>query len=96
MKQNQLPVLNNVNQLNNLIDTFTDELIHLGFDGDIDNDYASRISSSMDNSVCMVVPELLVFPKGKSNVNKLFQLASQEKYRELKFTPLGGTGTAEH
>ncbi|MFT4694218.1 MAG: FAD/FMN-containing dehydrogenase/Fe-S oxidoreductase [Francisella sp.] len=97
MKQDQLPVLDNSNHLNSLIDTFTDELISLGFDGDIHNDYASRISSSMDNSVYMVVPELLVFPKDKSDVNKVFQLASQEKFRKLKFAPRGGgTGTAGH
>lgn len=97
MKQDQLPVLDNANHLNSLIDTFTDELIKLGFDGDIHNDYASRISSSMDNSVYMVVPELLVFPKDKNDVNKVFQLASQEKYRKLKFAPRGGgTGTAGH
>ena len=97
MKQDQLPVLDNSNHLNSLIDTFTDELTSLGFDGDIHNDYASRISSSMDNSVYMVVPELLVFPKDKSDVNKVFQLASQEKFRKLKFAPRGGgTGTAGH
>ncbi|MFT5951265.1 MAG: FAD/FMN-containing dehydrogenase/Fe-S oxidoreductase [Francisella sp.] len=51
----------------------------------------------MDNSVYMVVPELLVFPKDKSDVNKVFQLASQEKFRKLKFAPRGGgTGTAGH
>ncbi len=97
MKQNSLPVLDNVKQLNDLIDIFMNELIELGFDGDIHNDYASRISSSMDNSVYMVVPELLLFPKDKADVNKIFQLASQEKYRKLKFAPRGGgTGTAGH
>ena len=59
MKQDRLPVLDNVNQLNNLVDTFTDELIGLGFDGDIHYDYTSSISSSMDNSFYMLVPELL-------------------------------------
>ena len=97
MKQNHIPVLDNVNLLNSLVDTFIDELISLGFDGDIHNDYASRISSSMDNSIYMVVPELLIFPKDKADVNKLFQLASKNKYRELKFAPRGGgTGTAGH
>ena len=97
MKRNQIPVLDNANPLNNLIDIFTSELLGLGFVGDIHNDYASRISSSMDNSVYMVVPELLVFPKNKYDVNKIFQLASKPKYRELKFAPRGGgTGTAGH
>ena len=97
MKQDTLPVLNDINIINTLIDTFTNELMALGFDGDIHNDYASRISSSMDNSVYMVVPKLLVFPKDKNDVNNIFQLASKERYRELKFAPRGGgTGTAGH
>lgn len=93
----KLPVLDNVNQLNKLVITFANELKSLDFTGDIHDDYASRISSSMDNSVYMVVPELLVFPQNKNDIDKIFQLAGKDKYRMLKFAPRGGgTGTAGH
>ncbi|APC94818.1 FAD-binding oxidoreductase [Francisella tularensis subsp. novicida] len=97
MKKNKLPVLDKTNTLNALINTFAEELRSKGFEGDIHSDYASRISSSMDNSVYFVVPELVVFPYGKNDVNRIFALASKQEYREVKFSPRGGgTGTAGH
>ncbi|AXA34208.1 FAD-binding and (Fe-S)-binding domain-containing protein [Francisella adeliensis] len=97
MKQDKLPVLNISNKLNQLIDLFINDLRQDGFRGDLHEDYASRISTSMDNSVYMVVPELVVFPRSKSDVEIVFKLASLEKYREMKFAPRGGgTGTAGH
>lgn len=71
MKKNKLPVLDKTNTLNALINTFAEELRSKGFEGDIHSDYASRISS-MDNSVYFVVPELVVFPYGKNDVNRIF------------------------
>lgn len=65
MKTSKLPVLNKTNALNALINAFAEELRGKGFEGDIHSDYASRISSSMDNSVYFVVPELVVFPCNK-------------------------------
>lgn len=97
MKQNKLPTLDRSNKLNELMDLFIKDLRQDNFCGDIHEDYASRISTSMDNSVYMVVPELVVFPKSKSDVEIIFSLASLEKYREIKFAPRGGgTGTAGH
>ena len=77
MKKNKLPVLNKTNTLNALINTFAEELRSKGFEVDIHSDYASRISSSMDNSVYFVVPDLVVFPYGKDDVNRIFALASK-------------------
>ena len=79
MKQHQLPILDNVNPLNNLINVFMGDLIALGFYGDIHNDYASRISSSMDNSIYIIVPELIILPKGKTDVNKVFRAIALKK-----------------
>ncbi len=90
MKTSKLPVLNNTNALNALISAFAEELMSKGFEGDIHSDYASRISSSMDNSVYHVVPELIVFPYGKNDVNRVFALASKKEYQEIKFAPRGG------
>lgn len=95
--QKKLPVLDKPNKLNELLESFVDDLRQNGFNGDIHEDYASRISTSMDNSVYMVVPELVVFPKSRVDVEIIFRLASLEKYREIKFAPRGGgTGTAGH
>lgn len=97
MKNKRLPVLNKTNTLNVLINTFAEELRRKGFEGDIHSDYASRISSSMDNSVYYVLPELVVFPRNKDDVNRIFALASKKEYQEVKFSPRGGgTGTAGH
>ncbi|QUE31985.1 FAD-binding and (Fe-S)-binding domain-containing protein [Francisella philomiragia] len=97
MKTSKLPVLNKTNALNALINAFAEELRGKGFEGDIHSDYASRISSSMDNSVYFVVPELVVFPCNKNDVNRIFALASKKEYQELKFSPRGGgTGTSGH
>lgn len=96
MKKNKLPVLNKTNTLNALVKNFAQELDE-GFEGDIHCDYASRVSTSMDNSVYCVVPELVVFPYGKDDVNRIFALASKKEYREVKFSPRGGgTATAGH
>lgn len=79
-----------------MINTFAEELRSKGFEGDIHSDYASIISSSMDNSVYFVVPDLVVFPYGKDDVNRIFALASKQEYHEVKFSPRGGgTGTQQ-
>ncbi|KEI34561.1 Fe-S protein [Francisella sp. W12-1067] len=97
MKQPELPTLDKTNKLNTLINKFIQELKKLHFLGDIHSDYASRISTSMDNSVYFVVPELVVFPKDKQDIAKIFSLASKSEYRDLKFSPRGGgTATAGH
>lgn len=97
MKKNKLPILDKTKQLNSLIKKFSEELEHKGFEGDIHADYASRISSSMDNSIYFVVPELVVFPYSKDDVSRVFALASKSEYREIKFSPRGGgTGTSGH
>lgn len=97
ISKNKLPTLDSVNTLNILIDAFSEELRRMKFEGDIHSDYASRISTSMDNSVYFIVPELVVFPKNKSDVNRIFALASKKEYQEVKFSPRGGgTGTSGH
>lgn len=97
MKQPKLPTLDKTNKLNVLTKTFVQELKDLHFVGDIHSDYASRISTSMDNSVYFVVPELVLFPKNKQDIMKIFGLASRLEYRDLKFSPRGGgTATAGH
>lgn len=71
MKQDKLPVLDISNKLNQLIDLFINDLRQDGFRGDLHEDYASRISTSMDNSVYMVVPELVVF-QAQNQMLKLY------------------------
>lgn len=66
-----------------MINTFAEELRSKGFEGDINSDYASRISFSMGNSVYLVVPELVVFPYGKDDVNIIFALASIKNTTKL-------------
>ena len=97
MKKTELPVLNNISPLNTLVDCFAHELRELNFSGDIHSDYASRVSTSMDNSIYFVIPKLVVFPRSVDDIHKIFSLASKIEYREVKFSPRGGgTATAGH
>ncbi|APC96360.1 FAD-binding and (Fe-S)-binding domain-containing protein [Francisella frigiditurris] len=92
--QKQIPVLDKTNTLNVLVNSFIEDLKSKKFEGDIHSDYASRISSSIDNSIYIVVPELVLFPKVADDVKKVFELAAMPEYQELKFSPRGaGTGT---
>jgi FAD/FMN-containing dehydrogenase/Fe-S oxidoreductase len=89
-----IPTLDKTNVQVVQIDTYISELKAKNFTGDIHSDYASRVSSSIDNSVYAVVPQLVLFPRNTADVNKIFELAGRDEYRDLKFSPRGaGTGT---
>lgn len=64
------------------------------FKGDIHVDMASRLAVATDNSVYQVTPQVVLFPKGKEDIVKIFTLASKDEFKEITFSPRGGgTGT---
>ncbi|WP_440993895.1 FAD-binding and (Fe-S)-binding domain-containing protein [Cysteiniphilum litorale] len=89
-----LPILDKFSTEHAHCKEFTNELLTLGFKGDIQHDYATRISSSIDNSIYQVVPELVLFPKEQADILKIFTLANSKAFQTLKFSARGaGTGT---
>ncbi len=89
-----LPVLDKLYEYYSVYESFMIALKEKGFQGDMQNDYATRISSSVDNSIYQVVPELVLFPKNDRDVALIFQLAVNEPYQKIKFSARGaGTGT---
>jgi FAD/FMN-containing dehydrogenase/Fe-S oxidoreductase len=65
-----------------------------GFQGEIENSYASRLAVSTDNSVYQALPQAVLLPRHQQDVELLTRLASEPRFMALKFAPRGGgTGT---
>ena len=65
-----------------------------GFKGDVANDTATRLVNATDNSIYQLMPEMVIAPKDKQDLKILIQVANEEPFKQLKFTPRGGgTGT---
>ncbi|MCF6764410.1 FAD-binding oxidoreductase [Thiotrichales bacterium 19S3-7] len=89
-----LPKLEHYQQLNLKYEQFLSDLKKLKFEGDIHKDMATRLSISTDNSVYQVIPEVVLFPKHKCDIELIFKLAADQRYRMIKLSPRGGgTGT---
>lgn len=63
-----------------------DKLVKFGFKGEIDDTMATRQFYSHDASMFEIVPELVVFPKDVSDVEKLITLVGLEKKRSPKLS----------
>lgn len=77
-----------------LYQTFLNEVGANGFSGEIHTDYATRLVTATDNSVYQIVPLAVLYPKSEDDICRVFRLASQDRFREIKLSPRGGgTGT---
>jgi FAD/FMN-containing dehydrogenase/Fe-S oxidoreductase len=73
---------------------FLKDLTKRPFAGEIRADFASRLLMSTDNSICQILPQAVVFPRTEEDLVHLFQLANQELFKAITFSPRGGgTGT---
>ena len=64
------------------------------FRGDIEKSYASRLAVATDNSIYQWLPQAVVLPRDHQDVQTLAQLASDNQYQSITFSPRGGgTGT---
>ncbi len=64
------------------------------YQGDISCQYSARLSVATDNSVYQQLPQLVLNPRNKHDIQIITQLASEEKFNEIKFSARGGgTGT---
>ncbi|MFT6835354.1 MAG: FAD/FMN-containing dehydrogenase, partial [Francisellaceae bacterium] len=93
LKITMLPILPKNNQ-SHLLQKFISQLKSNGFLGDAHDDLGSLVSVSTDNSIYQVTPELVLYPKNKSDILKIFKLGNINEFKCLKFSPRGGgTGT---
>ncbi|MCG5042597.1 FAD-binding oxidoreductase [Enterobacteriaceae bacterium 155047] len=77
-----------------LVLNFLQALEQQGFTGDTATSYADRLTMATDNSIYQLLPDAVVFPRSTADVALIAQLAAQERFASLIFTPRGGgTGT---
>ncbi len=74
--------------------SFLEALPAAGFRGDVQTDYATRLSAATDNSIYQVLPQAVVFPRSAQDVEVALRLLSEERFRAVRLSPRGGgTGT---
>ncbi|KAB0321053.1 FAD-binding oxidoreductase [Vibrio diabolicus] len=73
---------------------FFNTLKQLGFKGDTDSRYTTRLSMATDNSVYQQLPLSVVFPANHHDVVILGKVSAHDEFKHLTFSPRGGgTGT---
>ena len=73
---------------------FLDALRGAGFRGDIQSDYATRLTAATDNSIYQQLPAAVVFPRGTEDVSLALRLLDEPRFHGVTLTARGGgTGT---
>jgi FAD/FMN-containing dehydrogenase len=73
---------------------FLKALSATNFSGEIEKSYASRLTVATDNSVYQCLPQAVIFPKSTQDIVAICQLAQQQAFSDVRFSPRGGgTGT---
>ncbi len=73
---------------------FLAEARALGFEGEIQDDYATRTVLATDNSIYQFQPQAAMFPKHAEDVTLVARLLAKADYRQVVVTARGGgTGT---
>ncbi|EKY4211489.1 FAD-binding oxidoreductase [Vibrio alginolyticus] len=79
---------------NPVVIKFFNTLKQLGFKGDTDARYTTRLSMATDNSVYQQLPLSVVFPANHHDVVILGKVSARDEFKHLTFSPRGGgTGT---
>jgi len=77
-----------------LYQQFVTELSQTHFTGEINTQYSSRLAVATDNSIYQQLPQLVLHPRSKQDVQLLSRLANQDNFQAIKFSARGGgTGT---
>ena len=89
-----LPRIKEQETIDKITKEFLNQLKRSGFSGDINQDYASRLTCSTDNSIYQVLPQSILFPRSGNDITKIMRLSNQRKFQKIKLGPRGGgTGT---
>jgi FAD/FMN-containing dehydrogenase/Fe-S oxidoreductase len=77
-----------------LYQDYAKALSTLNFTGEISASYGARLAVATDNSIYQQLPQLVLHPRSKQDIQLSTELASEEKYQAIKFSARGGgTGT---
>ncbi len=78
----------------NLYRSFLNALEDEGFTGELSTHYGDRTVLSTDNSIYQRLPQAVVFPRSREDVQLVARLAALPQFANLSLTPRGGgTGT---
>jgi FAD/FMN-containing dehydrogenase len=89
-----IPRISHQNALEQIYQDYLNALKQAGFEGDIETAYSSRLAVATDNSVYQVLPQAVIFPRGKSDVVRALKIAAEDAFKTVTFSPRGGgTGT---
>ena len=89
-----LPRLDPQALVSKLYQEFSQSLTSQHFSGDINTSYGARLSAATDNSIYQQLPQLVLHPRTKQDIQIICKLSSENKFNEIKFSARGGgTGT---
>jgi FAD/FMN-containing dehydrogenase/Fe-S oxidoreductase len=89
-----LPRLHELSPVQSMYLAFIEAAKTAGFAGDLCPDYANRTVLATDNSIYQVLPQAVVYPKHKEDIQLLTRLAATDEWQEIVLSPRGGgTGT---
>ena len=89
-----LPLLDHQDLVAPLFQEFAKLLASQPFTGDINCQYSARLAVATDNSVYQQLPQLVVHPRSKQDLQLITKLASDSRFDSIKFSARGGgTGT---
>ncbi|MFW7378560.1 MAG: FAD-binding and (Fe-S)-binding domain-containing protein [Oligoflexus sp.] len=89
-----IPSLNERPAIQPSYQRFLDELVRLGFSGQIGQNYADRLTQSTDNSIYQVLPQAVVYPTSQDDIAMLLSLMNRPEFSEITLVARGGgTGT---
>ncbi len=89
-----LPRLSPQELVSPLYQEFAKILATRNFTGDINFQYSARLAHATDNSIYQQLPQLVLHPRNKEDIQILTLLANEERFQTIKFSARGGgTGT---
>lgn len=89
-----LPRLSPQELVSPLYQAFAEILATKNFSGDINFQYSARLAHATDNSIYQQLPQLVLHPRNKLDIQAITLLACEEKFSTIKFSARGGgTGT---
>ena len=89
-----LPRLSPQELVSPLYQEFAKILATKNFSGDINFQYSARLAHATDNSIYQQLPQLVLHPRTKLDIQVITLLGNEEKFNAIKFSARGGgTGT---
>lgn len=89
-----IPRLKDVSPVQSHYLAFIDALRKTGFEGELNPDYANRTVLATDNSIYQVLPQAVIYPRHREDLQRLTRLISQPDWHSIVISPRGGgTGT---